>query len=385
MSLLSHIPLEAQDPIYGLQVAIKEDLRKEKSNLSIGILINQDGSLKKFEAVSKAEEVLFGHETKEYMPIDGFTGLRKAASELLLSKHMSSYTAQTVGGTGALFVAGIFIRKFLTPHILIPEPTWINHRKLFESCGLTVSAYSHKALDSGVLDIHPIIEAIKNAPERSICLLQASCHNPTGIDPTMDQWQQISLLLLEKKIIPFFDLAYQGLGNGLAEDVLSLELFTRDGHELLIANSMAKNFGIYSDRVGTLTIATKGDLDAISSQIRKIIRCTYSSPPAHGARVVAHILTSLHLRTLWEEELQAVRNAIGLKRKLFSQKLQDFHQRELAAAVKHSCGLFSLLDISKEKIMQLRNDGIYLADDGRINIAALNEPIMEKIAKKVKM
>lgn len=372
MSKFEAIAVEPQDPIYGLQLAIKQDLRKEKANLSIGILINNDGSLKKFHAVQKAEEALFGKESKEYLPIDGLPEFRKEVSSLLLPRSTNSYTTQTVGGTGALFIAGIFLQRFMTQDIFIPDPTWVNHRKLFESCGLRVHCYPYRANKNGSLDLSAVIEAIQHAKEGSAIVLQASCHNPTGIDPTMEEWQQLSLLMLEKKLIPVFDLAYQGLGHGLAEDVLSLELFVRDGHEFFIANSFAKNFGIYSERLGALTIVSRSSIDAISSQIKKIIRTTYSSPPAHGARVVAKILADPELRSGWEQELFEARKEIQAKRSLLYQSLSNSPiTLTLAAAVQKSTGLFALLDLTKDKVLELRKQGIYLADDGRINIAAV--------------
>ncbi len=383
MTKFTTIPTEPQDPIYGLQLAIKQDKRADKSNLSIGILINEDSSLKKFDVVLKTEELIRQSETKAYLPIDGLPELRQQVANLLLPTHANSYTAQTVGGTGALYVGAMFLSRFLTKEVLIPDPTWVNHHKLFQACGFTTHSYPYKAQPNGHLDIQAIIPAIQNAKEGSAIVLQASCHNPTGIDPTMDEWQQLSFLILEKKMIPIFDLAYQGLGNGLAEDVLSIDLFARDGHEFLITTSFAKNFGIYSERIGALTIVSNSAIDPISSQIKKIIRTTYSSPPAHGARIVATILSDSALRATWERELATIRESIGKKRKLFQEILHAAHCGSLAASIEKGIGLFSQLHIPIEKILELRQEGIYLADDGRINIAAVTETNAKRIAHRV--
>jgi len=377
MNFFSHVVKEPEDPIYGLQVVFKKDLRPDKLNLSIGFLLGENGPYR-FSAVDKAEvQLLEKMPGYQYLPIDGLPAFREAAAEIVLGEKIG-YTAQTVGGTAALHVGGKFLLEQVTKHILISDPTWVNHKKLFETLGFTVSQFAYR-VEKGVLDLQPMLDAIEEMPDGSAIILQASCHNPTGIDPTEAQFEIMSAAIKKKRMIPFFDLAYQGLGRGIEEDVHAIRYFVKEGHELLVATSFSKNFGLYSERVGALSIVTSDQyVDAISSQIRKIIRSVYSSPPAHGGHLVAMIWNDPALRAEWRQEIRALRNDLEEKRTTLALELARGDKN----AILKSHGLFAMTGLSYDEVLELRKkQAIYLCDDGRINIAAIKNEEMARITQ----
>lgn len=390
--MFSNVVKEPEDPIYGLQVVFKKDERPSKINLSIGVLPAKEGDGKafRFSSVDKAEASLLKKQVpKDYLPIDGLASFSALATALVLGEErkenaLQSYTAQTVGGTAALHIAAKFILQNITKKIFIPNPTWVNHQKLFEACGLEVQSFAYKT-ENGKIDLPCILSAIQTMPEGSCIVLQASCQNPTGIDPTEDEWRTLSQAIKERKLIPLFDLAYQGLGRGLDEDAASIRLFFEEGHEMLIATSFSKNFGLYNDRLGALTITYKGTSSApISSQIRKIIRSIYSSPPAHGAYIVQEILSNPELSSEWRQELKTIRAKLDLVKQTFYKEMQKRGLDNQIASLPHSCGLFTLCSLTLDKIRTLRTEkALYLADDGRINIAALRPEQIESIANSI--
>lgn len=375
MNFFSHVPKEPEDPIYGLQVTFKKDLRPDKLNLSIGFLLGENGPYR-FSAVEKAAAKLFeASPGYQYLPIDGLPAFREAACDIVFGEKVG-YTAQTVGGTAALHVGGKFLLEQATKHILISNPTWVNHKKLFETLGFTVSQFDYK-VHHGELDLTPMLAAIEKMPEGSAIILQASCHNPTGIDPTDEQFKKISAAIKKKRMIAFFDLAYQGLGKGVEEDVRAIRFFLREGHEFLVATSFSKNFGLYSERVGALSIvAPKEHVEAISSQIRKIIRSIYSSPSSYGAHLVATVWNDPELRSEWRGEIEALREDLEEKRSSLALELTRGDKN----AILKSHGLFAMTGLSFEEVLKLRDEqAIYLCDDGRINIAAIKKDEITRI------
>jgi aspartate/tyrosine/aromatic aminotransferase len=363
-----HIPVRTEDPIYGLQVEIKKDKRKNLLNLSIGTLVDERGELFQFSAVRRAEKkVLQQSARKEYLPIDGLPSFCSQIQELVLGEKIAAYTAQTVGGTAALHIAGQFIARFCSKEIFIPDPTWVNHRPSLEAAGLTVCTYPYLISKTGHLNIEAIAEALLSMPKGAAVLLQASCHNPTGIDPNDRQWRKIAQVVAQRKLVVLFDMAYQGLGNGLREDAQAISLFRKAGLEFFVASSCSKNFGLYGERLGALTVVCKEEsLGPIASQIRYIIRSNYSSPPRHGAEIANMVLQDKKLRQEWEEELALLRKRL---RRLRSEIGQE-----------QSRGLFCLSGIAKKTIKQLKDrEAIYLSDDGRINIAALSSRDISRI------
>ena len=338
MSFFSSIPQEPEDPIYGLQVVFKNDPRPDKLNLSIGVLPGKKGAMR-FQAIEKAaQKVQENGPGFEYLPIDGLVDFREAATELIFGTKVNIYTAQTVGGTAALCVGAQLLRSQLTSKIAIPDPTWVNHRRLFEAHGLHVTSFAYHAAPDGSLDTTSYLASLDRLQERSCVVLQASCHNPTGLDPTMDQWKMLLSKIQQKKLIPFFDIAYQGVGLGIEEDAAAIRLFYEAGCEMLVASSFSKNFGLYGERVGTLSVVTKSPLQPLSSQIRKIIRSLYSSPAAHGARLAAMCLKEPALFGLWKDEIEMTQCQIKEKRKLLASSLQQKGLHTMATNVLKSTG-----------------------------------------------
>ncbi len=378
MNYFASIEQEPEDPIYGLQVLFKKDPRPEKINLSIGTLPNSDGKAFKFASIAKAEANVHSQNLpKDYLPIDGYEPFRLAVQELIVGpkkeNSRAAYTAQAVGGTGALYIAGQFLARHITKTIFISDPTWVNHRKLFTACGLEVFSYPYVVAKNGALDIQHLLNTLYAIPIGSAVCLQASCHNPTGIDPTLQEWKEISRILKTRNHIALFDIAYLGLGTGLEDDLAPIRLFFEEGHEMLIASSFSKNMGLYGERVGALTIAChEKETLPIASQIRKIIRTIYSSPPSHGAYIAAECLRSHALRGEWHAELHTKRAELDQLRSAFYQEMEKYRPHDPFTALKASTGLFSICRLTKSQVLKLRDENaIYLAEDGRINIAAL--------------
>ena len=389
VNYFSILSQEPEDPIYGLQVAFKKDPRPTKINLSIGVFPEEgnSGAAFRFPVITAAEEqVLQQQFPKSYLPIDGLPAFCKHTANLLFGNTQDnaiykSYTAQTIGGTAALHIGAKLLAKQFTKHIFISNPTWVNHRPLFEACGMQVGTYPYEVTPEGHLHIDAITKAIHSMPKGSVIVLQASCHNPTGIDPTQNDWKRLQEAIADRGLITFFDIAYQGLGRGLEEDAWPIRLFLEKGHEMLIATSFAKNFGLYCDRVGALTIVAQEQCIApIASQIRKIIRSIYSSPAAHGAHIVTTIFENPVLLKQWHTELKKLRDQLQIARDLLHAALEK--KNCSIKALKTSTGLFCLTGLEKQKILQLRADkAIYLGDDSRINIAALQPNHIDIIAE----
>jgi len=391
MAHFSKVAQEPEDPIYGLQVSFKKDTRPDKINLSIGVFPKDPTSSFRFSAVDAAEKILAEKKlSKDYLPIDGLVAFCNHTTDLVLGNDRShpsltSYTAQTVGGTAALHIGAKFLLQNGVRKIFISDPTWVNHRRLFEACGLEVLNYPYEITKAGTVDLKKMLTAIQNMPENSCIVLQASCHNPTGIDPTDADWQTLSDAIRAKKLIPFFDMAYQGIGRGLDQDAASIRLFLKNNHEMLIASSFSKNFGLYSDRVGALTITCEpASVSPISSQIRKIIRSIYSSPPAHGAHIVNTILSSDELSLLWKDELATLRKKLHDSREAIHLIVEKNNKMGSFEQLMKSTGLFCMCNISREKVLELRKEkGLYLCDDGRINIAAVRPELVQFIADSI--
>ena len=398
MSTFACVPKAPEDPIYGLQVTFKKDERPQKINLSIGVFPGSDkdtigGASKafRFSVVDIAEERLLQKRVaKDYLPIDGLASFCKQACDLVMGQSrppskLKCYTAQTVGSTGALHIAGRFLAQHVSKKIFISDPTWVNHRKLFEAAGLEVDTYPYRITADGRVDIETLVQAINSMPEGATIVLQASCHNPTGIDPTDAEWKIISRAIFSRKLLPFFDSAYQGIGRGLDEDAFAIRLFFEEGHELLVATSFAKNLGLYSERTGALIVACQEESEAqVASQIRAVIRSIYSSPPAHGAHVASIILSDPELFSLWEKELQGLRENLASTRNLLHAAIIQNNEQKALPTLLKSTGLFTMCPLSKEKVQALREEqALYLCEDGRINIAAIKSNQITSIAQAV--
>lgn len=387
MSFFDEIPLLPPDPILGLPILFAAESRPNKVNLGIGSYKTAEGLPLVLNSVRKAENlILQRHLNKEYLPIDGDSEFLKCALQLIFGGELSSieserlYASQTLGGSGALRIAGEFFSKLINSNIFLPQPSWLNHKPLFERGGMNVGSYPYFDPKTHLLDFKGMCQAINNLPPASIILLHASCHNPTGVDPTLEQWRELSGLIKKRGLFPFFDFAYQGFGDSIEADAQSVRLFAREGHEMMVAYSFSKNFGLYGERVGLLSVLTSEPKTKpkIASQVSTLIRGNYSNPPLQGARIVSTILKSHELTLDWKGELKNMCERIKEMRKaLVAALLVRGHDRNFDFILKQN-GLFSFIGLSKEQVDRLRSEyAIYMPSNGRINLAGLNTQNIE--------
>lgn len=366
------------DPILGLASAFRKDPHPNRVNLAVGAYRDERGDPFVFTSVKEAEQKLLGKH-KEYLPIEGDTGFTKAIQQLIfgtLPLHLSTF--QTVGGTGALKIGAEYLLSGERRTLFLPSPSWPNHRKIFAEMRVAEYPYYHPKTER--LDFSAMCYAIQKMPAGSVILLHGCCHNPTGVDLSVEQWREISSLIKKQHILPFFDLAYQGLGEGLEKDSYAPSLFAQQGHEFLLAYSTAKNFGLYGERVGCLAVVVENSdtIEILQRQIRAKIRAIWSSPPSHGARIVDSVLNSSRLKMRWLEELAHIRARISQMRKLLAEKLD-------AKSLLHQKGLFAYGLLSAEEVKKLQNlYAIYCPEDGRVNVAGLNLHNIDYVIDAVK-
>ena len=366
MSFFEAISSLPDDPIFGLFAAFQADPRPEKINLAIGIYQDGEGKVPLLASVRKAEEeVLALREPKVYLPIDGSSDFLKATLKLIFGSLPDSCTAvQSIGGTGGLSVGAQFLQSQGFQALFLPEPSWSNHKQIFGRAGLKVASYSYYDPVEQKLDFAGICRSIRSMPTGSILLLHCCCHNPTGIDPSQTEWQEIETLVRKQRLLPFFDVAYQGFGAGIEADVWPIRYFAEKEHEILVSCSFSKNFSLYGERVGLLAILSSQK--KIASHLKPIIRSTYSNPPHHGARLIAHILQNPSLKQLWEEELGQMRERLAAMRRELLRGLQRKPSEQQR-------GLFYMSGLSNEMVKRLREEkAVYLLDNGRLNLAGLN-------------
>jgi aspartate aminotransferase len=387
------------DPILGLTARFKEDKDKNKMNLGVGAYRTEDGKPYVLNVVKKAESALLdqvasGAVNKEYLPIDGLASFKKATTELILGSGSKSIAegrvacTQALSGTGALRIGGMFINNFLPGRmILLSNPTWGNHKAIFGKSGLKVGQYRYFHPATKGLDFDGMIEDLKAAPDGSVVLLHACAHNPTGVDPTVAQWNTILDVVKAKSFIPFFDCAYQGYASGdLARDAAAVQMFDAAGVELMIAQSYSKNFGLYGERIGalSLTCSTKEATKATLSQLKMIVRPMYSNPPKHGAHIVAHCLADKALYQEWAVELKGMADRIIDMRALLLNELKRLGTPGDWSHITSQIGMFSFTGIPKDKVQRLINEQhIYMTADGRISIAGINPGNVGYLAQSI--
>ncbi|MFQ1017618.1 aromatic amino acid transaminase [Gilliamella sp. BG7] len=377
------------DPILGLADLYNKDERTNKINLSVGIYKDDTTKTPILESIKKAEHLLLNDEiTKSYFPIDGLKSFNIATQILLFgSENERARTAQSPGGTGALRIMADFLaRRTKIKRVWVSNPTWPNHRSVFQMAGLEVREYYYYSAQTHTLDFDAMMSSLNQVAAGEAVLFHGCCHNPTGIDPTPEQWQAISDLALENGWLPLFDLAYQGFGQGIEEDVYGLRLFANNHPELLIASSYSKNFGLYNERVGAFTlIAANAEIaDRAFSQVKTIIRANYSNPPAHGAKIVSYILNNEELKEEWIDELTSMRQRIHRMRQLFVKTLQDKGANQDFSFIAKQNGMFSFSGLNEEQVLKLRNDyGIYIVNSGRINVAGMTLDNMSRLCESI--
>lgn len=381
MTIFAGMEFASRDPVLGLNETFIADRRNDKINLGIGVYYNAKGKLPILRAVSQAESYITSSSSSHaYLPIDGLHAYNLAVQTLLFGAETAVVdlrrvvTVQTLGGTGALRVGADFLKQ-LKPDVsvAISDPSWENHRAIFESAGFNVHSYRYYDASKQNLDRAGLSQDLKALPEGTIVVLHACCHNPTGIDFNSDDWQDVLAIVQANRLIPFIDFAYQGFGSGIEKDASAIRLFAEAGVAFLVASSFSKSLSLYGERVGALTFITQSENEAIRvlSQVKRVVRTNYSSPPSHGAKLVAKIFFTPVLRQLWEEELNQMRERVLSMR---SDLVSGLAQYGDFSFICRQQGMFSYLGLNLNQVHELRSKfGIYLLDNGRINMAALNE------------
>ncbi len=382
------------DPILGLEEAFKRDPNPTKINLSIGVYKDAGGRTPVFHTVRRAEEIIFKHEiSKSYLGIDGSPDYAAAVQALLFGADHPivagrlAVTAHTPGGTGGLRVAADFIKKTNpTARVWVSQPTWPNHPNLFRAAGLAVETYPYFNAAANGLAFDEMLATFSKLPAGDVVVLHGCCHNPTGIDPAPEQWSAIADVLAERSLLPLVDFAYQGLARGLHEDTAGTLTLWRPGREMLIASSFSKNFGLYNERVGAMTLvaASPAAAQAALSHIKICIRVNYSNPPAHGAKIVTTILGSPELNAGWQAEVAAMRGRIWEMRRRFVAELAGLGVQRDFSFIERQHGMFSFTGLTKEQVRRLREDySIYIVDSGRINVAGLTDTNLPILCKAI--
>jgi len=389
-STWANVPLGPPDPILGLTVAYNEDTFPQKVNLGAGAYRDDDGKPFQLRAVREAEKTL-GNLDMEYAPIAGVPAFTKAAQNLLFGAECSQVqeglisTMQTISGTGALRVAGDFLAKFRPGDIYLPTPTWGNHGPIFSDARLPTKSYRYyRASDCG-LDIDGMVEDLRAAPDGTIILLHACAHNPTGVDPTQEEWNTILKVMQEKKHFAFFDAAYQGFATGdTLADAYAVRLFAKAGVPMLACQSFAKNFGLYGHRAGAVhfVCGSADEKARMDSQLKILIRPMYSNPPIHGARIVAAVLNDANLTALWNEDVKVMANRIGgMRAKLVDALKAEGSVRDWSHVTKQ-IGMFSFTGLTKDQCDKMIKDfHVYLTANGRISVASLTNGNVGYVAK----
>ncbi|KAK1843662.1 aminotransferase class I and II [Colletotrichum chrysophilum] len=397
----STVPQAPEDPLFGLMAAYRADQSKDKVDLGIGAYRDDNAKPWVLPVVKKADEILRNDPelNHEYAPIAGIVSFTSKANELMLGadspaiREKRTTSVQTISGTGAVHLGALFLAKFYKGNrtVYISNPTWANHNQIFGNVGLPIAQYPYFSKQTKGLDFEGMKAAISAAPDRSIILLHACAHNPTGVDPTQEEWKEIAALLRQKNHFPFFDCAYQGFASGnLARDAWAVRYFIEQGFELLIAQSFAKNFGLYGERAGCFHFVTAPASDAadttsrIASQLAILQRSEISNPPLYGARVASTVLNDPALFAEWEDNLRTMSGRIIEMRKVLRAKLEELGTPGTWNHITDQIGMFSFTGLSEAQVLKLREDAhVYMTKNGRISMAGLNTRNVEYFAKAV--
>ena len=393
--MFDSLPLAPPDAILGLNEAFKQDSNPRKINLSVGVYKDEQGNTPILACVKEAERRLLASEkSKGYLSIEGHPKYASRVQELLFgSGHEAltsgrAVTAQTPGGTGSLRVAADFLKKhFPRAKVWVSKPTWANHAAIFAAAGQQVESYAYIDAAGRGLDFAAMLASLKQIPAGDVVLLHACCHNPTGIDPMPQQWKEIAAVIRERGTLPLIDFAYQGFGDGLVEDAGGLRALVQAEKEHLVCSSFSKNFGLYGERVGALTVvaAEPEAAQRALSQVRISIRTNYSNPPTHGAAIVATVLSDASLRQQWEQELAAMRDRIHQMRRLFVETMRRNAPQHDFSFLEHQKGMFSFSGLTNLQVDELRSKhAVYVVGNGgRINVAGMTRDNMEPLCTAI--
>ena len=397
-SLFAAVDMAPRDPILGLNEQFNADPNPAKVNLGVGVYFDESGKLPLLKCVSAAEKLIFEtSKPRGYLPIDGIAAYDKAVQGLVFGADSAAVkegrvaTVQALGGTGGLKIGADFLqhlasRAGTSPKVLISDPSWENHRALFSNAGFTVETYPYYDADKRGVNFDGMLTALNTAAAGTIVVLHACCHNPTGYDITPAQWAQVVAAVKARGLVAFLDMAYQGFGDGIAEDGAVIAQFLDAGLDFFVSTSFSKSFSLYGERVGALSVvcASKEEMVRVLSQLKIVIRTNYSNPPTHGAQIVATVLTTPALRAMWEEELAGMRVRIKEMRQLLQERLVASGVKQDFSFVTRQKGMFSYTGLAKPQMERLRNEfGIYGVDSGRICVAALNKGNIDAVVKAI--
>ncbi|HEX5373743.1 MAG TPA: amino acid aminotransferase [Aquabacterium sp.] len=390
--MFKHVDAYPGDPILTLNEDFQKDPRQDKINLSIGIYFDEQGRLPVMDAVRQAESAMLASiGPKPYLPMTGAPNYREAVQHLLFGADHEAVTSgriatiQTLGGSGGLKVGGDFLKRYFPDsQVWVSDPTWDNHRAMFEGCGFQVNTYPYYDAATGGLKFDAMLASIDALPARSIVLLHACCHNPTGVDLSAAQWTQLIEVLKARQLLPYLDIAYQGFGDGIDEDALALRALADAGVSFFVANSFSKSFSLYGERVGGLSVVCpdKAQAGLVLGQLMAAVRRNYSSPPTHGSQIVARVLQTPALRQVWADELGAMRSRIKLMRqRLFDGVSSLLPGRDVSYFINQR-GMFSYTGVSPQQADALREvHGVYVLRSGRMCAAGLNANNVDRVAE----
>ncbi|MDI6749239.1 MAG: amino acid aminotransferase [Rhodocyclaceae bacterium] len=392
-SLFANVEMAPRDPILGLNEAFNAETNPNKVNLGVGVYFGDDGKIPLLACVKQAEKArLEAQPPRGYQPIEGTPAYNGAVQNLLFGKDSEllaagrAVTCQCLGGTGALKVGADYLKRLLPDAtVYISDPSWENHRALFEAAGFPVKEYAYYDPATRGVNFAGMKAALLAMPTRSIVVLHACCHNPTGADLTLEQWKEVVAAIKERDLVAFIDMAYQGFADGIKEDAAALDLFAASGLQFFVSSSFSKSFSLYGERVGALTIVTanKDESARVLSQVKRVIRTNYSNPPTHGGAIVAACLSSPELRQMWEDELAGMRNRIRAMRTSLVEKLAANGAKGFEF-INVQRGMFSYTGLSAAQVERLKSEfGIYAVSTGRICVAALNTRNIEYVAKAI--
>jgi aromatic-amino-acid transaminase len=393
-SLFAAIDMAPRDPILGLNEQFAADPNPAKVNLGVGVYYDDEGKLPLLQCVAWAErQMAESPKPRGYLPIDGIAAYDRAVQGLVFGTDSEAVkagriaTVQAVGGTGGLKIGADFLHR-LTPgaKVIISDPSWENHRALFESAGFVVESYPYYDAARRGVNFAAMLAALQSAAPGTIVVLHACCHNPTGYDLDRAQWSQVVEAVKARGLVPFLDMAYQGFGEGITEDGAVIGQFMASGLDFFVSTSFSKSFSLYGERVGALSVVcqSKDEADRVLSQLKRVIRTNYSNPPTHGAQVVAAVLTTPELRALWEEELAGMRVRIKQMRQTLVDTLRAAGVRQDMSFITQQKGMFSYSGLNRDQMHRLRNEfGIYGVDSGRICVAAINSKNVDAVARAI--
>ena len=393
-SIFAAVEMAPRDPILGLNESFNADTRSTKVNLGVGVYFDDNGKIPLLAAVKAAEDVrVKAALPRGYQPIEGAPAYNQAVQNLLLGKDSALIangqviTAQALGGTGALKIGADYLKR-LSPNakVYISDPSWENHRALFESAGFVVENYPYYDAATRGVNFAGMKACLNALDAGSIIILHACCHNPTGADLSDAQWKEVVELCRTRGLVPFLDMAYQGFADGIDADAVAVRAFSASGLQFFVSSSFSKSFSLYGERVGALSIVTAGKDESarVLSQLKRVIRTNYSNPPIHGGALVAAVLASPELRQMWETELAGMRDRIRAMRTGLVDAIKAQGVAKDFSFVVQQRGMFSYTGLTAAQVERMKDEfGIYAVSTGRICLAALNTKNVDYVAKAI--